>query len=301
MRRILGTLALVAATCCGGGAEVPPGDEPDTSLDSIDAAADPDVVLLPVPADQAFLPAAPGGKRWAMTWHDEFDGTLLDTAKWTVYGGTEADPEPHRDGYWVRESVTLDGNGNLVLACYEKGGKYMDGGLGTDGGFAAAFGYFEARVILQKDEGHWFGWWMMPVQPDTAEHGGADGAEIDIVETPWAKTAMKNVNFTIHWDMPAADDKGHRGAHLGELPDPDRTKYHTFGLWWAPDVYVYYIDGVEQWRTNVGGVCQVPEYLILTDEISGTTWVMADKIENAILPDRTLVDYVRVFSLVPAD
>ncbi len=37
--------------------------------------------------------------------------------------------------------------------------------------------------------------------------------------------------------------------------------WHTFGLWWKPDEYVFFVDGEETWRTNAGGVSQVPEFM----------------------------------------
>ena len=57
--------------------------------------------------------------------------------------------------------------------------------------------------------------------------------------------------------------------------------WHTFGLWWKPDEYVFYVDGKETWRTKAGGVCQVPEYILLSDEIG--KW--GGDIKKAKLPD----------------
>ena len=45
---------------------------------------------------------------------------------------------------------------------------------------------------------------------------------------------------------------------------------------------------------NAGGVCQVPEYIKLSDEIGD--W--AGDIKKAKLPDAFLVDYVRVYDVV---
>ena len=70
--------------------------------------------------------------------------------------------------------------------------------------------------------------------------------------------------------------------------------FHTFGLWWKPDEYVFYVNGKETRKTNAGGVSQVPEYVKLSDEIGD--W--AGDIKKAELPDAFLVDYVRVYDLV---
>ena len=35
--------------------------------------------------------------------------------------------------------------------------------------------------------------------------------------------------------------------------------FHTFGLWRKPDEYVFYVDRKEMWRTDAGGVSQVPD------------------------------------------
>jgi beta-glucanase (GH16 family) len=69
--------------------------------------------------------------------------------------------------------------------------------------------------------------------------------------------------------------------------------WHTFGLWWKPDEYIFYVDGKETWRTTTA-VCQVPEYIKLSDEIG--KW--GGDISKAKLPDAFLVDYVRVYDLV---
>ena len=89
-----------------------------------------------------------------------------------------------------------------------------------------------------------------------------------------------------------------------DLPKPPEGKvpqvpgvmkgFHTFSLWWKPDEYVFYVDGKETWRTNAGGVCQVPLYIKLSDEIG--SW--GGKISEAKLPDRFVVDYVRVYDVV---
>ena len=47
---------------------------------------------------------------------------------------------------------------------------------------------------------------------------------------------------------------------------------------------------------DAGGVCQVPLYIKLSDEIG--SW--AGETRRAKLPDRFLIDYVRVYDVVDA-
>jgi hypothetical protein len=54
------------------------------------------------------------------------------------------------------------------------------------------------------------------------------------------------------------------------------------------------VDGKETWRSKAGGVCQVPEYILLSDEIG--PW--GGDISEATLPDQFLVNYVRVYDVV---
>jgi hypothetical protein len=67
-----------------------------------------------------------------------------------------------------------------------------------------------------------------------------------------------------------------------------------FALQWMPDEYIFYVDGRETWRTRAGGVCQRPLYLKLSDEVG--KW--GGEIQPTDLPDRFLVDSVRVYDLV---
>jgi beta-glucanase (GH16 family) len=107
------------------------------------------------------------------------------------------------------------------------------------------------------------------------------------MEKPWLDD---RVQHALHWD-------GYGRAHksVGEVTTTPGVMngFHTFSIWWKMDEYVFYVDGKETWRTKAGGVCQVPLYIKLSDEIGD--W--AGEITQAKLPDRFLVDYVRVYEL----
>ena len=228
------------------------------------------------------LPEPPDGKAWKLVWNDEFDGTALDESKWEV-------PEcPRRDGFWSRKAVSLDGKGNLVISALKDGDKFLDACVRTRGKFERAFGYYVARIKFQKEEGHWSAFWMFTPSVGKIGNEGRDGTEIDIMEKPSLDDEM---NHALHWD---GYGKHHRSkAHKFKVPGI-MEGYHDFALWWTPDEYVFYVDGKETWRTKAGGVCQVPVYVKLSDEIGD--W--AGDIKKAKLPDHFLTDYVRVYDLV---
>ncbi len=236
----------------------------------------------PAADPQEKLPAPPEGKAWKLIWSDEFDGTKLDESKWEVPEG------PRRDGFWSRKAISLDGSGNLVISALKDGDKFLDGCVRTRGKYERAFGYFVARIKFQKQEGHWSAFWMYTPSVGKIGDDGRDGTEIDIMEKPSLDDQM---NHALHWDGYGKEHKSE--AHKFGVPGI-MEGYHDFALWWTPQEYVFYVDGKETWRTRAGGVCQVPVYLKLSDEIGN--W--AGDIKKAKLPDQFLVDYVRVYDLV---
>jgi beta-glucanase (GH16 family) len=232
------------------------------------------------PDDQ--LPPPPAGKSWKLAWHDEFDGAKLDESKWEVAEGVR------RDGFWSRKAIRLDGKGHLAMETLQEDGKFLDGCVRTRGKFEHAFGYYVARMQMQKQPGHWSAFWLYNHSVGKIGDEGRDGTEIDIMEKPWLDD---RINFALHWDGYGKEHKSQ--AKLVKVPGV-MEGFHTYSLLWMPDEYVFYVDGKELWRTKAGGVCQAPLYLKLSDEIG--TW--GGDIKKAKLHDAFIVDYVRVYDLV---
>jgi beta-glucanase (GH16 family) len=229
------------------------------------------------------LPPAPEGKVWKLVWNDEFEGDTLDESKWDVPPDAR-----RRDGWWMRKAISLDGNGHLVMSTLKEGDRYIDGCVRTLGKFEHTYGFYVARCQFQEQSGHWSAFWMMGKGVGRVGDEGRDGTEIDIMEKPWLDDRVQQ---TLHWD---GYGKHHQSAgHVARAPGVMKG-VHTFALWWSPEEYVFYIDGKETWRTKAGGVCQAPLYIKLSDEIG--KW--GGNIAEAKLPDRFLVDYVRVYDLV---
>jgi len=239
--------------------------------------------LSAVAQEAGELPPAPEGQAWKVVWQDEFEGTALDPDKWDV-------PENRRrDAFWTRRAVALE-DGQLVLKTFEEDGRYFDACVRTRDRFEHAFGYYVARMKLQKQPGHWSAFWLYHPRQGRGGHGGMNGAEIDIMEKPWLD---ERVQHTLHWDGYGRShgSEGHVSRNPGVMEG-----WHTFALLWTPEEYVFFVDGRETWRTRAGGVCQVPLYLKLSDEVEHKGW--AGEIAKAELPDAFRVDYVRVYDLV---
>jgi len=231
-----------------------------------------------------YTPPLPAGKEWKLVWSDEFNGTELDESKWETPVGKR------RDGYWLKEDTYLDDNGNLIIRTKKDGDRYTSGAIRTHGKFEHRFGYWVARCKFHTQEGHWPAFWLFS-RPGvfTVGNEGRDGTEIDIMEKAWSKE--DKINHALHWD---GYGKDHKSVAKQVITPGLSLGFHTFGLHWKTNEYIFYVDGKETWRTSEGGVSQVPAYIKLTVEIG--KW--AGDIKKAALPDFFIVDYVRVYEMV---
>ena len=235
------------------------------------------------------LPPAPDGKSWKQTFVDEFDGESIDTKKWQILGD-----QKRKYGYWMKKNARLDGKGNLVLrmdkTTDEKTGetRFEGAGLQTRGIFEQAFGYYVTRYKMLRDNGTGYhcAFWLQSPGSVVVSEDGRNGTEIDIIEKFHHDDIIQHC---LHWNGYGEE---HERAKCS-FPWPGiMDGFHTFALKWTPEEYVFYVDGVETWRTNAGGVSQVPAFLRFTLEFS-QGW--NGKIEEADLPDDFVVDYVRVY------
>lgn len=254
--------------------------------------------------------------KFELTWSDEFEDGVFDKTYWSGhYCWGDDGTWPRDTAFWNRGQVSFR-DGNLIMSAsyLENGpvgphGPYgpayysygMDTNPYTDGphkpGFEQLYGYFEMRCILPEGPGLNPAFWllsdgMFDTDPDGGlTDGGITGAEIDVFETRYSFGRFglhrNAVYHTIHVD---SYDEYHRSEMLGHFyADKPYEKYNTYGLEWNPDGYIFYINGIESARTDFGGVCQVPLYLIISLGV-------ADNIsENKNMPAEFIIDYVRAY------
>jgi len=217
-----------------------------------------------------------------LVWNDEFEGDKINPNKWDICGDY-----PRRDGYWYKSESYVDGAGNLIIRTSKYGDKYISGAIETKGKFQRKGGYWVARCKFPTEQGHWPGFWIYSGAVCKVGNEGTDGTEIDIMEKPHFD--QDSIAQTLHWD--GYSEEHHKSEGYVYNQAGISKGWHIFGIYWTADEYVYYVDGKETWRTKAGGVSQVEEYIILSEEIAAFT----GDISKATLPDYFTVDYVRVY------
>ncbi|HXH59951.1 MAG TPA: glycoside hydrolase family 16 protein [Fimbriimonadaceae bacterium] len=232
--------------------------------------------LLLVLAFAVQSPPLPG---YSLAWHDEFDGTALDTTKWEYRG-----LGPRRDAINTRDAVTVSG-GMLHITTTKVGDEYHTGMIATSGKYSTAFGYFEARLRLQKQVGHWSAFWLQSPQMGQVGDPQKFGTEIDVIE--YLRREEETAQINLHWD---GYGKNHKHAGTQAHVDGLGSGFHTFGLEWTPVVYRFFVDGREVWKTDKA-VSHLAEFMLLSIEVGD--W--AGDIKGAELPDGIDVDWVRVW------
>jgi len=217
-----------------------------------------------------------------MVWNDEFDGTIVNLAKWNFRGeGTV-----RNYGTVSRQTVSLDGKGHVSIKVTKDGnGKYYIGELGTQGIFETTYGYFECRAQMNKQIGPHVAFWLQSPDMGKTLDPVVDGTEIDIFE--YHRKTPDILYHNLHWN-----GYGVNHQHIGaQIPwSGADSGFHTFGLEWTKDEYIFYVDGKETWRTSTA-VSQHNEYMILSTELTG--WGGDPAMGN--FPDEVVYDYVRVY------
>lgn len=196
---------------------------------------------------------------YELAWQDDFTGTQLSLTDWY-----HRIPGVRHDGFNDATTVSLDGNGNLLIKVYSD---TISGTVTHHTGMIATkaeykYGKFEVRASFVNQSGSWSAYWLQsatmgtPVgNPQTA------GMEIDVVET---LSKDNRVHHNLHWDGYGVDHKT-TGLITGDL-GTNTGNFHIYTLEWTPTYYKFYVDGTLTW-TYTANVSQRSEFIILSSEV----------------------------------
>ena len=239
--------------------------------------------------------------KFTLAWADEFDGTELNADNWSghfVWGGTEI----RRGGYWNSKLATVKDGCLTIRTAYLADGLdgapagYYSYGIDTNGKFEQKYGYFEVRCKLPKGNDLWAAFWLLSEGAFDEADRGVTGAELDIFESPYYGTKRSNaVSSNIHID---GYDSAHQsmGAKKFLVKGDPYSEFNTYGLDWNADGYTFYINGKKSFSTAYGGVCAVPEYIVLSVETGGNNGAPNTDVLKGVESSEYIVDYVRAYT-----
>ena len=249
----------------------------------------------------AQIPDVPG---WQLFWHDEFDGTTLNTTNWTALN--RQDQNNNEKQYYTPGQVSV-ANGNLQLTATNQplGNKLYRSGLITSNALYGQ-GRYEARIDLPTTNGMWPAFWMNPNQVPWPQ-----GGEIDIMENKGSQPTL--VSSAFHWQK---DPGPCCGAHQyvfheytatsGGNPVNFTTGFHTYAVEWdkKPSTSVneirYYVDGnlhftVDENSSMSDANFTTAKNIILNLAVGGDFDPTHPPDGTTVFPQTFLVDYVRVW------
>ena len=239
-----------------------------------------------------------------LVWHDEFDGTALDRRKW------QYDTARNKQGWFNGERQYYSAGENLsvanglltIEARHEKldpnrfpdwGGQEYTSAKIFSTGAGWTYGFYEVRAKLPCARGMWPAIWMLPVKMTK----WPDGGEIDIMEQVGSEPNL--VYASLHTRLFNHVLKTQRSAQ--KLVPTSCEAFHVYQLDWRPGAITIGVDGhgilrVLNDRPGASGAWPffTPFKMILNLAIGGN-WAAARGIDDAAMPQRMQVDYVRVW------
>ncbi|HOA39773.1 MAG TPA: glycoside hydrolase family 16 protein [Flavihumibacter sp.] len=233
---------------------------------------------------------------WNLVWEDEFDGTSIDTSKWSRIPKGTSDWNRHmstRDDCYEVSAGLLHLKGIVNTDSSTDRRPFLTGGIWSQHKLAFQYGRVEIRAKLGMSTGAWPAIWLLA---ETDKYGAYPrNGEIDI---------MEHLNFdtiayqTTHSYYTLVLKKDKEPPHGGTAPINNQD-FNVYGLEWYPDKLVFFVNGRQSFvYPRVAGVdkTQWPydqPFYILIDQQLGGNWV--GPVNTAQLPVDMQIDWVRIY------
>ncbi|MDQ3813761.1 MAG: glycoside hydrolase family 16 protein, partial [Armatimonadota bacterium] len=224
-----------------------------------------------------FAGGPPAHGAWEMTFHDEFEGDKLDVDTWRIEAGS---PGHILSSRWPENVEVKDGLLRLLTKREERGGKKWTSGNIWTKTFTQQYGYFEARMRIGKASGLNNAFWLMTTKKKTDPYH----FEIDITEAHYPhRSQMTLHNWSgEHWAR----------SKTGVVADDLSADFHVYALEWTEKELVWYLDGVEMWRT-AHDICRDASPLRFSSAVAHFAGRIGPELDGTDMA----VDWVRVYRL----
>lgn len=196
---------------------------------------------------------------------DDFNGTELNEATWTIETGKR------RDALNSPKAVDVTDGVLRITTWTDTDGTTYCGFVTTRKKFAITQGKTEARCRFSVEPGTQVAFWVQ--SPTYAKSGMAanaadDGVEIDVLET----TALKKGGYqsALHWG-PYKHPTEKRFLS-SQHPTNVGGEWHDYGVEWDDSGYRFTFDGKVVWTETKCPGSKVPQFLLLTSESNIKGW-----------------------------
>lgn len=242
------------------------------------------------------IPAAESER--TLVWSDEFEQPgAPDPAIWGYEVGMVRNKEAQFYTNDRRENARVE-DGCLVIEARREpweGAAYTSASLTTQGRKPICFGRIEIRAKIPTGRGMWPALWTLGENRQSV--GWPMCGEIDILEN--VGFDPDGVHFNIHTKAFNHKIKTNKGKRI-EMARPF-DDFHVYAIEWTAKAITWSVDGTDQFalEDDGGGLEHWPfvadQYLIMNVAVGGG-WGGAKGIDEAIFPQRMLVDWVRVYA-----
>lgn len=289
--------------------------------------ADEAVPSIPEPTPTP-APTPEPSSDWTLVWSDEFDGSAIDSTKWShevnCDGGGNNEQQCYTDS--AENSFIDNGMLNIVALAANAGAPlpYTSARLRTLNKGDWTYGRFEISAKLPEGQGTWPAVWMLPT--DWVYGGWAASGEIDIMEAVNLKTQSdaagaqvgeleSRVHGTLHYGKEWPNNVYSGAEYKLSAENNPADDFHTYALEWEDGEIRWYVDGEHyatqrdsgwysqylengQLVTGSGGAPFDQSFHLILNLAVGGSWaanVNDTGIDPSIFPQSLLIDYVRVY------
>lgn len=217
---------------------------------------------------------------WEMVFHDEFDGTELDTDVWESQAGY---PSHIMSSRWPENVKVEDGMVKLVTKKESRGGaEWTTGNIWTKE-FSPTYGYFEAKYRYPQSDSEQYNvaFWLMKNPPDM----DPVYQEIDINEgrmPDMLQLGIHGSNDGVRWSS----------YQRPEVCEDLRDGFHTYALEWTESELIWYFDGREVRRESHTHATNPMQVYLSTAIMNDADVSVLEKDADGTSMD---VEYVRVY------
>ena len=249
-----------------------------------------------LPVDNTGYAGATSYPGMTLAWSDEFTANTISSANWSYDTGGSGWGNNELEYYTNSSKNAYTTGGYLVIEARKETigtNNYTSARMISKDKKTFTYGRIDFRAKLPKGQGVWPALWMLGNNIGTTPWPAC--GEIDIMELLGHEP--QKTYGTVHWGA-AGGASTHIGGNYSLSSLTFNDKFHLFSLKWEADKMTFLIDDVAFFIVNKSQITgnypfDKPFFFIMNVAVGGNWPGNPDA--TTVFPQRTIVDYVRVF------